>query len=101
MNVEANKVCGKCLARMRKASGLTQIGLAEKLGVPQSFVSKVETGERSLRLYEQFAYADALGVGAPELARRLQRALDKADALRTKSSGGGQDARDQEIEADL
>lgn len=76
MNVDANKVCGRCLARMRQESGLTQVDIARALGVPQSFVSKVETGERSLKLYEQFDYARALGISAPALSERLQSEMD-------------------------
>lgn len=78
MNVDANKVCGRCLARMRQESGLTQVDIARALGVPQSFVSKVETGERSLKLYEQFDYARALGISAPALSERLQSEMDMA-----------------------
>ena len=78
MNVDANKVCGRCLARMRKESGLTQGDIARALCVPQSFVSKVETGERSLKLYEQFDYARALGISALALSERLQSEMDMA-----------------------
>ena len=78
MNVDANKVCGRCLARMRQESGLTQVDIARTLGVPQSFVSKVETGERSLRLYEQFDYARALGISALALSERLQSEMNMA-----------------------
>lgn len=78
MNVDANKVCGRCLARMRQESGLTQVDIARALGVPQSFVSKVETGERSLRLYEQFDYARALGISAQALSERLQSEMNMA-----------------------
>lgn len=75
MNAAANKVCGRCLAQMRQDAGLTQVELANRLGVPQSFVSKVETGERSLRAYEQFAYAKALGLGVHRFVDELERAL--------------------------
>lgn len=78
MNVDANKVCGRCLARMRKEAGLTQVDIARALCVPQSFVSKVETGERSLKLYEQFDYARALGISALALSERLQSEMDMA-----------------------
>lgn len=75
MNVDANKVCGRCVARLRKESGLTQIELAERLGMPQSYVSKVETGERSLRAYELFGYAKALEMGVESLVSRLEHAI--------------------------
>lgn len=81
MDVDANKVCGMCLARLREAAGLTQICLSEKLGVPQSFVSKIETGERSLKAYELFAYAQALGLDTVNLVQTLQEDLDRAGLL--------------------
>lgn len=75
MNVDANRTCGKCLSQIRREQGITQVELAKKLGVPQSFISKVETGERSLRVYEQFAYAEALGISVEDLVHRLEAVL--------------------------
>lgn len=75
MDVALNKKCGIALANMRKDNGLTQIELAKRLNKPQSFVSKIETGERSLRLYEQFSYANALGLPISEFCSNLERAL--------------------------
>ena len=43
--------------------------------MPQSFVSKIETGERSLKVYEQFAYARALGISSEALVQRLESYL--------------------------
>jgi transcriptional regulator with XRE-family HTH domain len=40
------------LRELRKEAGLTQVGLAERLGKPQSYVSKVERGERIIDLVE-------------------------------------------------
>lgn len=75
MNVSINKACGKCLAKMRRAAGLTQVELARKMGVPQSFVSKVETGERSLKLYEQFAYANAIGINIHKFVDEIEQTI--------------------------
>ena len=75
MNVDANRTCGKCFSQIRREQGVTQVELAKKLGVPQSFISKVETGERSLRVYEQFAYAEALGISVDDLVHRLEAVL--------------------------
>lgn len=36
------------LKQARTDSGLTQVQVADKLGKPQSFVSKIESGERRL-----------------------------------------------------
>ena len=75
MNVDANKTCGKCLSQIRREQGITQVELAKRLGRPQSFVSKIETGERSLKVYEQFAYARALGISSEALVQRLESYL--------------------------
>ncbi|OWK19816.1 XRE family transcriptional regulator [Mesorhizobium amorphae CCBAU 01583] len=40
------------LISLRKAKGLTQAQVAEKLGRPQSFVAKYEGGERRLDIIE-------------------------------------------------
>lgn len=45
---------------MRVSSGTSQVALAERLGKPQSFVSKAETGERRLDLIEALLICDAL-----------------------------------------
>lgn len=45
----------------RKDAGLTQVELANKLSRPQSFVSKVERGERRLDVVEFFEVSRAIG----------------------------------------
>ncbi|MGW8705668.1 helix-turn-helix domain-containing protein [Brevundimonas sp. NPDC055814] len=49
------------IASVRKAAEITQVELAERLGKPQSFVSKVERGERRLDVIEFCQVAEALG----------------------------------------
>ncbi len=54
------------LARLREArkqAGLTQQDAARRLGKPQSFVSKCESGERRLDFVELKAFARAYGIG--------------------------------------
>lgn len=54
----------RCLAELvgaRKAAGITQSELAQKLGRPQSFVAKYEGRERRLDVAEYVTIAKALG----------------------------------------
>jgi transcriptional regulator with XRE-family HTH domain len=50
------------LVEAREASGLTQADIASKLGRPQSFVSKYESGERRLDVVEFVHVCAVLGV---------------------------------------
>ncbi|MBB5660369.1 helix-turn-helix domain-containing protein [Brevundimonas halotolerans] len=61
------------IASARKAAGLTQVELAARLGRPQSFVSKVERGERRLDVIEFCLVAEALG---HDPAKLLQKFID-------------------------
>ena len=52
-------------ARLREArsqSGLTQAQAAARLGRPQSFVSKCESGERRVDFVELLAFSELYGV---------------------------------------
>lgn len=49
------------LVAVRKAADVRQRALAKKLGRPQSFVAKYESGERRLDIIEFIAIARALG----------------------------------------
>lgn len=50
------------LVKARKSAALNQAELAEKLGRQQSFVSKVENGERRIDVVELIAICNALEV---------------------------------------
>ena len=50
------------LAQLRHEAGCTQAVLAERLGNTQTFVSKVERGERRLDVVEFAEWCDALGI---------------------------------------
>ena len=49
---------------------MTQVVLADRLGVPQSVVSKYERGERQLDFVEVEAICDALGITLRTFIRR-------------------------------
>lgn len=59
------------IASVRKAAGVTQAELAARLGKPQSFVSKVERGERRLDVIEFCQVAEALGHDPAALLREF------------------------------
>jgi transcriptional regulator with XRE-family HTH domain len=63
------------LRQLRGEAGLRQIDMAERLGVPQSFVSKYESGERRLDILELRAVCVALRISLEEFARRLDEVL--------------------------
>lgn len=64
------------LRELRREAGLTQVDVAERLEVPQSFVSKYEIGERRLDVVELKHVAEALGTTLIEVAARLDRNQD-------------------------
>lgn len=50
---------------------MTQAALAQRLGVPQSYVSKYETGERRLDFIETLEACAALGLNVQRIAKAL------------------------------
>ena len=61
----------KRLVTGRKSKGLTQMQVAERLGKPQSFVSKYERGERRLDVVEFLEVAKAIGTDPFKLLKEL------------------------------
>ena len=66
----------KCLREMlregRTRAGLRQSDLADLLGVPQSFVSKYESGERLLSLVETMFILEHIELSIASVAKRLR-----------------------------
>jgi transcriptional regulator with XRE-family HTH domain len=59
------------LRQLRREAGLTQADVAKRLDVPQSFVSKYESGERRLDVIELRHVAEAIGTTLDALVLRL------------------------------
>ena len=66
------------LRQARLDAGLTQAELALRLGLPQSFVSKYESGERRLDILELRHICKVAGIKLEKFARRLEALLDEA-----------------------
>lgn len=64
----------------RLRAGLTQQQVADKLGVPQSFVAKYEGGERRLDVLEFIEAAQALGAEPRKLFAAVLRAVEQTRA---------------------
>ena len=58
--------------QMRLDVGLPQTDLARKLGEPQSFVSRCESGERRLDVLELRQICAVLGVSLTDFIKRLE-----------------------------
>lgn len=62
----------------RAKAGLSQERLALKLGKPQSFVSKYESGSRRLDLLELRGVCNALGVSVSDFVRLFDQRVGKS-----------------------
>jgi len=67
IHTEKYKHFCELLAEARESKGLTQKQVANKLGKPQSFVSKYENGERRLDVLEFVQICKAIGVDAKKV----------------------------------
>jgi transcriptional regulator with XRE-family HTH domain len=70
-----HEILQELLVSLRTQAGLRQTDLAERLGKPQSFVSKYECGERQLDLIELFNLCKALNLSLADLADRFEKAI--------------------------
>jgi transcriptional regulator with XRE-family HTH domain len=65
------------LRELREEKELTQAQLAERLGLPQSYVSKYEGGERRLDFVETLCVCEALGMDIEDFAKAFSAELSK------------------------
>ena len=63
------------LRSVRSEAGLTQSEVAERLELPQSFVSKYESGERRLDLVELKQICKALKISLSDFVRRFEKEI--------------------------
>ncbi|GAB4228594.1 MAG: helix-turn-helix transcriptional regulator [Methyloligellaceae bacterium] len=66
----------RTLIETRRSRGITQQEVADRLGKPQSYVAKVEGGERRLDVIEFIMLARAMDEDPAALFKRLLSALE-------------------------
>jgi transcriptional regulator with XRE-family HTH domain len=65
------------LKRIRQEKRIRQVELAERLGVPQSFISKYESGDRRLDILQLRQVCNAIGISLEEFIRKLEDSLNE------------------------
>lgn len=68
---------GEVLAHAREQRGLKQAEVAVRLGLPASYLSKIENGTRRLDVIELVRIAEAMEIDPAEIVAALQKALAK------------------------
>lgn len=74
-------LCG-FLSNLRKEQSITQQELASRLGKPQSFVSKVESGERKVDVVEFIEIVSVLKLDPVEELSKFCQALSPSKVTR-------------------
>jgi transcriptional regulator with XRE-family HTH domain len=72
---EGQSVFCELMIRARKAAGLTQRDLADRLRKPQSFVAKYEGGERRIDVVEFLTICQAIGADSAKILKALRNAV--------------------------
>ena len=66
------------LRDVRQKKGIRQADLAEQLGVPQSFISKYESGGRQLDILELRRICELIGVSLEDFVQQLEEKINEA-----------------------
>jgi transcriptional regulator with XRE-family HTH domain len=72
---DANRVVIQVLVTARKTAGLRQEDVAVRLGKPQSFISRIESGQRRVDVIEFYAIALAMNADAAALYAEVVKHL--------------------------
>jgi transcriptional regulator with XRE-family HTH domain len=70
---DREKTLRERLKKARLASGLRQVDVAQQLAKPQSYIAKIESGERKLDFIEVLDICAAIGLDPCELTKELAK----------------------------
>jgi transcriptional regulator with XRE-family HTH domain len=70
------RVLRSLLSNLRSEANLRQVDLADRLGKPQSFVSKYESGERRLDLIELREICRVLAISLSDFVKRFESEIE-------------------------
>lgn len=65
------------LRELRKKSVIRQVDLANQLEVPQSFISKYESGARNLDILELRRICQLMGISLQDFVKKLEESPDE------------------------
>jgi transcriptional regulator with XRE-family HTH domain len=77
LGTEQHKTLIAMLIAKREAAGLTQAQLAEALGEYQSFVARLESGQRRVDVIELIELARILGFDAAQAVTAVEQIAEK------------------------
>jgi ribosome-binding protein aMBF1 (putative translation factor) len=77
LGTERHKALIALLIEKHEAAGLTQSDLAAKLGEYQSFVARLESGQRRVDVVEFLKLSEILEFDAASTLRRIQKFKDQ------------------------
>lgn len=78
LNSKEHKILLEMLYHLRVISGLRQSDLATLLNVPQSFVSKIESGERRIDLIELRAILKCTNTDITEFIIEFEKKINES-----------------------
>ena len=70
----------------QKAKALTQAALAVRLGLPQSFIAKIETGERRITAAELIMLCHHLGIDVHKVVAQVLERMEQRHAINKASN---------------
>lgn len=75
---EFERAVGQVMGKARERHGLSQLELAERLGIQEDLVCRIENGSRPLEVGEFFDWSAALGVDGVQTFEEICRNVPKS-----------------------